>query len=223
MKLPPAFASVTVFSKLLAAFLFIFIPFVTFFLGMSYGMKLTDMLYGKAKQGSFQKENVIPLKVRSISGYVPHVNCQYDGWNLSKDFLRSYVVKPGDSLLSIAANQMGSTSRVSELIKFNHDTYSLSLENPILEPGWVLKIPPEFVKESGGDIRMISGELIETQGPYAWRIYSAQAGGDTGPFAPDSDTVMPETPFIKGDCVNLLWDVRPGNSKVLIITRQEEY
>ncbi len=61
-------------------------------------------------------------------------------------FPRSYVVKPGDTLWSIAASQLGSPLRWQDLAKMNLGMLQADgqrLDNANwLQPGWVLQLPP---------------------------------------------------------------------------------
>ena len=79
------------------------------------------------------------------------VRCSFYG-SLDQDFyLTKYTVRKGDTLLSIAKNELGDSSRVDELIGLNKTWYpNLSIQNPFIKAGWELRIPPKFFPKSSG-------------------------------------------------------------------------
>jgi hypothetical protein len=83
----------------------------------------------------------------------------------SKDkFLDSYMVKKGDTLLSIAQSQLGDSSRVYDLVSFNKDEFpQLSLSNSYLETSWKLYLPfkDTSLPTLNGSITQLNGEVVE--------------------------------------------------------------
>lgn len=91
-----------------------------------------------------------------------NLKCKYYGFPDEEGFFPAYTVKPGDTLLSIAQNQLGDTQRVEELIKLNIRKHtSIGLDNPFIEVGWELLLPPDFVTNSSGGLYIHAGEFIE--------------------------------------------------------------
>lgn len=88
--------------------------------------------------------------------------CGYYGI-LDQDFyLNKYVVQKGDTLLTIAQNQLNDSSRVDELIELNKQLYpTLSIRNPYIEVGWGLKIPPQYFSKSSGMLEGVGGQITE--------------------------------------------------------------
>lgn len=84
---------------------------------------------------------------------------------LDSDFyLNKYTVNEGDTLLSIAKNELGDSSRVDELIQLNETYYpGLSIQNPFIEIGWQLRIPPKFFPRSSGIIQGEAGKILESR------------------------------------------------------------
>jgi hypothetical protein len=59
------------------------------------------------------------------------------------EYLTKYIVKSGDSLLSVANSQLKDNSRVGDIVYLNRDMYpQLSVDKPFLEKGWILYLPP---------------------------------------------------------------------------------
>ena len=86
--------------------------------------------------------------------------CEFYG-QLDKEFyLDKYIVQKGDTLLSIAQNQLGDNSRVDELIQLNRQTYpSISIQNPKIEANWELEIPAKIYPKSSGIIESVGGKV----------------------------------------------------------------
>ena len=78
-----------------------------------------------------------------------------------KTYLPIYKVKSGDSLLSIAKNQLGSTNRLSELTKLNPQ---LNPKDSFIEIGQELVLPPSHTTQTSGDVTQINGYINEING-----------------------------------------------------------
>lgn len=86
--------------------------------------------------------------------------CEKFGFISEKDFLTDYQVKTGDTILSISKNVLRDPSRVNELIGLNKKTYpGLSLQNPFIEVGWVIKLPLEKIGVTSGELLATNGEV----------------------------------------------------------------
>lgn len=127
--------------------------------------------------------------------------CNKSGFQPKQNYLTSYAVKKGDSLLSIARDALLDKSRVNELVEVNKEFYpKLSLENPFLEEGWKLYLPPKEV--TNGLIYVISGNLSITD--KGWGV--SWNNGGAGPFALEELKKFKEEATIKsGDCVTVLY------------------
>jgi len=100
-------------------------------------------------------------------------------YGISKDknkLYKAYTVKKGDTLLSIATNQLKDSSRVGDLIYINRIQYpGLSFENPFIEVGWLLYLPPDYLKQIQllGDapqlLYEVSGPIVEVNSD-GWSI-----------------------------------------------------
>src|SRR5258708_8778115 len=86
--------------------------------------------------------------------------CTKQGLQPKDDYLPTYTVKSGDSLLFIAKSQLKDISRVNELIILNKDRYpQLSVNPSLLQQGWKLNLPPQNVGITNGHIYVISGNI----------------------------------------------------------------
>lgn len=108
-----------------------------------------------------------------------HVKCKKYGILPKIEAFSNYTVKQGDSLLSIAKNELGNPSRASELARLNQDAYpGLSVSNPFLEVGWVLALPP-LKMVTTGEISAVAGEVMIYSGERGWGIYWPKSGIDS--------------------------------------------
>jgi len=138
-------------------------------------------------------------------------------------YLDTYIVQKGDSLLSIAETQSGSTSRVNELIQLNKEKYhGLSITNPFIEVGWELYLPPKFQKSSSGKLFGLQGRIVD-QNESAFQIgtSSSMPVGSVGlvVFKQDTTKYFGKDKFAIGDCVTIIFDDR---SRSLAISPQDK-
>ncbi|MFH1896189.1 MAG: LysM peptidoglycan-binding domain-containing protein [bacterium] len=144
--------------------------------------------------------------------------CRSYGYQGEEYFLDLYTVKPGDSLLSISKNELGTTSRVNEIIELNKDKYQISLSKSFLESGWELLLPPEDVKETSGQLIAIQGvisDIRESDG--SWEI--SGPGGHFATISPDDGTALFATkPFKINDCITAIKDEK--TNKILKVYPQ---
>lgn len=118
---------------------------------------LVVIAIGGAYYFGTKKGNILPTPPPTREN-----QCKYkDSFSAGVEgFLKVYVVKKGDTLLSIAKNVLGDVSRADELARLNHDKYpSLSTSKPFLEVGWALNLPPEDVGRTNGLIFVETGRL----------------------------------------------------------------
>lgn len=136
--------------------------------------------------------------------------CVHYGWTDGSESLPSYMVKRGDTLLSIAKDELSDSGRVEELIALNKGGHpSLSMQSPFIEQGWVLVLPPKNSKHTSGHLKQMQGELVDITGGAAWMIYSPGTGG-TGPWLPSRMVASAPTELKKSDCVRMLYDETTG-------------
>ena len=138
-------------------------------------------------------------------------------------YLDTYIVQKGDTLLSIARTQSGSTSRVNELIQLNQGKHSgLSMTNPFIEVGWELYLPPKFQKSSTGKLFGIQGRIIDqNESVFQIGTSSSMPVGSAGLLAFKRDTTkyFGKDKFEIGDCVTIVFD---DHSITLTISPQDK-
>jgi hypothetical protein len=154
--------------------------------------------------------------------------CQAYSLNRNKDDLYGkYIVQVGDTLASIAQNQMNDKSRAADLIYINKDNHpSLSTDSSIKQ-GWTLYIPPYYAKKIGpidqgvpGLLYSANGEIVEIINDKMWSI---QINQELSRYGIDID---PETQFVGkakstyevGDCIKAIKN--ENNSKTYAIYPQ---
>jgi len=153
--------------------------------------------------------------------------CPYYGF-LDKDFfLSKYKVRKGDTLSSVAKNELGDDSRVEELIQLNKPGYPhLSIQDPFIEVGWELRLPPKFISKSTGALVGLGGELLEeTEESIAINLRYGQSGIDEGYYSYKSPKTkyLGQSSFQPGDCIYIIEDTG-GTSRntILAISPQDK-
>jgi hypothetical protein len=149
-------------------------------------------------------------------------DCGYENAPKSA-YLDQYVVQKGDSVLSIARDQMGDVSRVTELIELNKDVYpDLSLNNSFLEIGWIVYLTPkEFGITTGklvygaGKITGINGNRVTLKNYINQESYGHH-------YMDESTIYVGKTmeEIAVGDCVNVITDLG-SQSRILMMTFQQ--
>ncbi len=150
------------------------------------------------------------------SAYVtPTPGCKYSDITSAHEFLPKYVVKKGDTLLSIATKETGNVSRADELVKINKDKYSsLSVKNPFLEVGWELDLPPVGIKATSGELFAESGRL--SIGNLGWGTGYPRKSQRYD--LSSLNALLIDKSLKEGDCVTIIFEAR--SLKPLKITRQ---
>lgn len=126
--------------------------------------------------------------------------CAKTGTSEKKDFLKSYILKEGDTINSIAEKELGDTTRNTEILTLNDNLQQLTI-------GSILYLPPDFIKHSSGHIVEVSGKISKKDNG-SWQL--SYGGGEKGPGLwmpgfwfkdiPNADS------FKIGDCVTILLD-----------------
>ncbi len=126
--------------------------------------------------------------------------CDKSGPSQKKDYLVSYLLKEGDTFNKIAENELKDVTRVSELTTLNSDQRQLTV-------GSTVYLPPEFIKESSGNIFETSGKIVKKD-VESWQI--TYGGGADGPGLWIPGFWFKDIPNINsfkiGDCVTILLD-----------------
>ncbi len=136
-------------------------------------------------------------------------------------YLKSYIVKPGDTLINLAKTYLGSTGRLNEIVTLNEQSYSNLRFNYNLEKGWILYFPPEFSFPSSGSISGHSGE-ITNEGDNNWEFRTVNIDSDPLDYKlyKDLETkYFGKETFHIGDCVRVIFDA--VDNKVIAISTQE--
>lgn len=172
----------------------------------------------------YKQSRVIPVPQKQQ----PEVNkqkalCVEDRYtNNPTDFLEAYVVKSGDTLLTVASNKLGNVSRVGELISLNKNTYpGLSVEKPFIEVGWKLYLPPNSSASTSGRLNQVSGwisNIRQTNPYYIFEVSSNNAKTHYAAVTLSAQTKLPDgyVPNI-GDCVKVIEDEQNGTSYTLTL------
>lgn len=204
--------------KFFAFGLFFLLPIVGFFLGMEYQKRV---YYGMTYQKIMASEKLqqAPLQPQKrttpkpappkVEPYKLKKNCPKYGFSSPEEFLRAYRVRPGDTLLSIAHGQLDDSSRYNEIIVLNSSRLPhLSFEDPYLEVGWTLYLPPISIRNFEEPLAKINGEISEIDENGRWRI---DHPGGMGYFLPTERTELPQgVRFKVGDCVSIIYQSGRG-------------
>lgn len=205
---PNPLTTVTPLSKAIALILFIALPFVGFYLGTRY-----QTMSPNNQQLSNQNERVAPSTQQNIAN-----TCTKNSYGNINEILTKYTVRKGDSLLSIAKNELGDPSRLQELAVMNADKYptlfsspGVLAQNPFLEQGWVLSLPPKWITSSSGQLQEVNGLILAIR-PEDQALEISSKRDQSGHFASitlDSSTINNSNVNFKvGDCISAMRDVR---------------
>ena len=202
-------------NHLLTLFLFLTVILLGFVVVWLYGG--TQLHTGLPAQPLPQN----PKKVeedKSISG------CEY-GWDSIYDYLEKYVVRSGDTLLSIAKNEMGDVSRYQELIDINEQTYPhLATYNSFLEVGMTLHIPPIEWGATAGHFLVPRGEIlkIEKNRYFIDSLDRMDSRFTSNSFIVDERTIYKDKKDYKaGDCVVMVYTSGENLSRAIMIFTQQ--
>jgi hypothetical protein len=147
--------------------------------------------------------------------------CKYHDTPPKDTYLETYVVQPGDTLLSIAQNRLHDSSRVDELIILNHDKYPyLTRNNTFIEAGWKLLFPPAVFKQTSGNIGMIRGAIMSIEQSDHWFITTDTSQREPlyGDFYVGQATFAGKgkSYYKVGDCVSILFDYNQMHEYMLV-------
>lgn len=160
--------------------------------------------------------------------------CKYYGFPEEEDFFSTYTVLRGDTLLSIAQNELGNTERVEELIMLNIRKHSsLRLDKPFIEVGWELLLPPKFVTSSSGSLYIQAGEFVAPLDQARYSIvpnaqmisiiyYDAAFKNSLISYKTPTTKYLGKDSFETGDCVFVLADSGRRHVSALAISPQDQ-
>lgn len=178
---------------------------------------------------SVQKAQVQTIVNNNSRNQYSRLNCQLNDLQPREDFMPTYIVKRGDTLISVARDQLGSPDRAEELARLNQleQHPELSLTTPFLEVGWKLLLPPKEIKKSSGQISVVSGEFIRqgNEMPNVFWFRTRQINSVTGdePIYTNPSTVFKAGGLEIGKCYNIVYDTNSpygAGSNALLITSQ---
>lgn len=174
---------------------------VAFFIGTTTSAQPKDGQFAAITISPSQNTQITPLPQQQQASD-PNLNeiCKKSGPSQKKDYLKSYLLKEGDSFATVAEKELGDPTRVSELTALNEDQKQLTV-------GSTIYLPPDGIKQSSGRLAEISGKVVQKDNAN-WQI--SYGGGTTGP-----GVIMPafwfqdipESANVKlGDCVTVFVD-----------------
>lgn len=136
--------------------------------------------------------------------------CAKTGASEKKEYLKSYILKEGDTINSIAKSELGDTTRNTEILTLNDNISKMTV-------GSILYLPPDFIKSSSGHIAQISGKIVQKD-EGSWQI--SYGGGEKGPGLWMPGFWFKDLPgkdnYKIGDCVTILFD---NGVKVYTVTK----
>lgn len=126
--------------------------------------------------------------------------CDITGPSQKKEYLKTYILKEGDSLALIAERELGDKTRTSEIIQLNDNS-------PPMTVGGTLYLPPDDIPQSSGKIFQTSGKIIKKD-TVSWQLSYGGGAKGTGIVFPGywfKDLPQMDE-FQLGDCVTILFD-----------------
>lgn len=180
---------------------------------------------GKSDSKSFVTRQDLPVTTISTPTLVPDKNniatkkCSPYGVLSKEEYLISYTVKRGDAIFSILNKESYGTAKVTEFIEINNDVYpGLSLQNPFIEVGWKLYLPPKYGLAGSGKYEGLQGEILDIDGAY---ITVNQKPDEVVPvrikLGAFTQYVPSDYRFNKGDCVRVVYDADKENLAVSVV------
>ncbi len=176
------------------------------FLGFSLGKPGTAQNPVVAQTTNSPVPNVLDSTITSVlpaatnlQPAVSNIACDKTGLAKPWEYLTTYTINQGDSLESIAKNELNDSSRVNELLKINGS-------GPFVA-GSALYLPPKDIPKSSGNLQQVYGKLVESNDS-SWHIsYTADLSGQ-GVLIPTFlfNKVANKDSFKIGDCIKVFFD-----------------
>jgi len=197
--------------KYIALFSKLFLLLILIFAGVNIGRFAERKVWMSKKL----KESVTD-RIES-SGVV----CPSYGSQKAKGETFVYTVKEGDSLLSIASNQLGDSSRANEIISLNKDDYPGLIDQPrLLQAGWELELPLRNLGIVQHELKTLSGMVASYDGKRIGVSFN-QKGTQYGEYSIQESTEIVGEEIGFGDCIHILVDDDPrGGSRVIRVYPQ---
>ena len=187
--------------------LYVILSMITFRLGMGYEL---DKQIKLSQQAPVQNQSLKFLK--SSPTPAPAVACANPGDIHRDKYAEIYIIKQGDSLLSIAQKQLGSFSRSNEIIYMNDDPVHPDFEAwKNLTIGAKIYLPPKYVKRSTGQVFARDEYVQAITNDYIYTgfepIENINLIGER--YYIDKDTqYLDSIPLQIGDCVRIIYDAK---------------
>lgn len=205
----PAKFPITFFKSISKFGILLFI-ILAFTLGFYFGIQYEKQILSNAnynqnpKSTNIQDQNKRPTK-----------QCKVFDENQIKDFIYvKYTVKKGDTVLSVAQDQLGSSSRVADIIYVNMNDYpGLSIQSPYIEPGWILYLPRPFIKKiniydqkyaSYQLPTVISASILKINADNSWTLTWGQGATSTRTYADSVFINKQKSEYKEGDCLTIV-------------------
>lgn len=177
----------------------IVVAFVSYFFGQaSRPITESNDQTVLSAQNSLTSTPIPSPKVEVVPTSTPKA-CSKTGLSQKWEYLRSYVIKEGDSLQSIVASELGDPTRLSEVVQLNGAGQLLV--------GSTLYLPPATITKSSGNLRQVNGRLIE-KNDSIWHVsFNADKNGQ-GLLIPTFwfESLTNKGLYAVGDCVTVLFD-----------------
>ncbi len=197
----------------------IFTSSLFFILGYHFGNY--DKEVGILKQSS-PVSNSSNVDSNLQQNIISEKKCVNYGLMSKDDFLLPYHVQKGDTLFSILKNNDGGgTAKINELIEINKDVYpGLSLQNPFIEVGWKLYLPPKYAGMGSGTYGGIKGEILEMNDSYFLMNIDPDKRSQIAIYiTPFTQYVPNDYKFSKGTCVRVVYDRGNSNKAISIVAQ----
>lgn len=142
---------------------------------------------------------IAPIGPASSSSTTTESVCSKTGFAQKWEYLKPYVLKPNDSLQSIARDELKDETRVNELMQLNG-------VGPFVV-GATVYLPPSSITKSSGKIKQIYGKLVE-KNDSSWHIsFTGDKSGQGILISSFLFQGVPNTTTTKvGDCLTVLLD-----------------
>lgn len=146
------------------------------------------------------------------------IKCPLYGEQPSDKYYTKYIVKSGDSLISIARDQLGDSSRVYELISYNKDKYPLlNSDRSLIEEGWIFSFPNKDLGPIKGRVVVSAGMFIDKLGQQVQVTYN-EKGTSIGGFPLTSATqIIGKQNLEFGDCILVVSDYTETSYSIRIV------
>lgn len=136
---------------------------------------------------------------------ITNPSCQY-GEVPASEYFQTYTVERGDTLLSIAKNNLGDVSRAHEIAVLNRKLYPQLSQDSFLEVGYHLLLPDSSLPISSGNIFIFHRVICSIDGN---TIATSEDCTNYGEQTLDATTVFEgktKEQFKAGDCVTIVTD-----------------